>query len=220
MICRIEGILESVARDAGQVRTEGGLTYEVLLPAHAVVRLTPSVGQMISLHTVQFLESQTQGTTIYPRLAGFASEQDRAFYELFITVKGIGHRRGLRAMVMDTARIAAAIDDRDLATLQTMPEIGRRTAETIAVTLKGKVDSFVSSSVYPDSVDPPQPNHATGGHLPREALEVLLQLGESRTEAASLIDRVLREDNTPSDVQNMVQAVYRLKTGAQPAAQT
>lgn len=216
MICRIEGILESVARDAGQVRTEGGLTYEVLLPAHAVVRLTPSVGQMISLHTVQFLESQTQGTTIYPRLAGFASEQDRAFYELFITVKGIGHRRGLRAMVMDTARIAAAIDDRDLATLQTMPEIGRRTAETIAVTLKGKVDSFVSSSVYPDSVDPPQPN----GHLPREALEVLLQLGESRTEAASLIDRVLLEDNTPSDVQNMVQAVYRLKTGAQPAAQT
>ena len=39
--------------------------------------------------------------------------------------------------------VAEAIAARDHGMLQTLPEIGKRTAETICVELKGKVDPFV-----------------------------------------------------------------------------
>ena len=106
------------------------------------------MGQTLTLNTFHFIEMQGQGTTAIPRLAGFTTAQDRRFYELFTTVKGIGNKRALRAMALESAQIAAAIADRDLALLQSLPEIGRRTAETIVATLSGKVDAFVSAAAY------------------------------------------------------------------------
>ncbi len=214
MISRIDGILEAIEGERALVRLGGGLTLEVLLPAFAASRLG-GLGQPVTLHTLTFFESHNQGATMLPRLAGFPSPQDRAFFELFTTCKGIGMRRALRAMALSPGQIAAAIADRDLATLQSLPEVGKRTAETIAVTLKGKVDRFVSEAAYPRDAaagsgpgpDPPRTPIA------REALEVLLQLGEKRTDAMLWIDQALTDEQPPRDAQALVTAVYRLKAG-------
>ena len=217
MIVKLEGILESISADRGCVSLPNGLTYEVLLPAYSAARLTGSIGKTVTLHTLHYLESQAQGATIYPRLAGFTSAIDRQFFELFVTCKGIGHRRALRAMTLSTAQIAGAIADRDLALLQSLPEVGKRTAETIAVTLKGKVDRFLDAiptgnrTVAADGTDI-EPTHIPGG-LARDALQVLLQFGENRTQAVNWIDRALSVDNAPSDVESLVAEVYRIKGG-------
>ena len=87
-----------------------------------------------------------------PRLAGFLSVEDRAFFELFTTCKGIGNRKALRAMSLDVGQLAGAISDRDIALLQTLPDIGRRTAETIIATLHGKVDRFLNHRGFGDSM--------------------------------------------------------------------
>lgn len=215
MIARIAGTLETVEKDRALVALPAGLTYEVLVPTFTAARLGGSIGQAVTLHTLEFHESQNQGSTILPRLAGFLTVEDRAFYELFVTCKGIGHKRALRAMALSSAQIAGAIADRDLATLQSLPEVGKRTAETIAVALKGKVDRFVSGATYPDADGEAsvQGKTAGGGGLAREVLEVLLQLGENRNDAVAWIDRVLSEDDPPRDSQALVQAVYRLKAG-------
>jgi len=144
MIARIEGTLTGVEGDAALIYTEGGLTYEVLLPAFTVHRLAAQTDQPVTLHTLQFLESQNQGASFIPRLAGFLTAQDKAFYELLVTAKGIGYRRALRAMTISTPQIAAAIADRDIATLQTLPEIGKRTAENLTVNLRDKVERFAT----------------------------------------------------------------------------
>ncbi|NBC10297.1 MAG: hypothetical protein GVY24_00995 [Planctomycetes bacterium] len=221
MIARIQGTLDSVRHDRAHLTTPGGLTYEILLPAFVALRLADQEGKPLSLHTFHFLESTAQGATMFPRLAGFLAPGDRAFYELFVTVKGIGHRRALRAMALPPAQIAAAIADRDVKLLQTLPEIGRRTAETITVTLKDKVEAFISAAAYPapgsdaaiTADDSGSAALTSGGSLAREALEVLLQLGESRLDAVQLIDRVLAQDDPPADAQGVVTEVYRLKAG-------
>lgn len=239
MICKVQGTLESIRHDRAHVATAMGLTCEVLLPAFASLRLADREGQPITLHTLTFFESTAQGATMFPRLAGFLAPGDRAFYELFVTVKGIGHRRALRAMALPPAQIAAAIADRDIKLLQTLPEVGRRTAETIALTLKDKVEAFISAAAYPppgDSTDGTAgggpvsgaggsgeaaggtPTSGGGGGakqagMAREALEVLLQLGESRLDAVQWIDRVLAGDERPGDAQGIVTEVYRLKAG-------
>ena len=195
MISRLTGRLEAVEADKALVDPGHGLVYEVLLPAFAATRLSVQTDQTVTLYTFEFFESTAQGATMFPRLAGFLSPQDKAFFELFVTCKGIGHKRALRAMILDTQTVAGAIADRDAKLIQTMPEVGKKLAETIVVTLRDKVEHFVSEAVYPSS---PTASGASdgaaptpGGNLAREALEVLIQLGENRTQAVQWIDRVL-----------------------------
>ena len=141
MIARIRGILEALEDGVALIGDDGsdgiGLTYEVLLPGFVVGRLGGSISQPVTLHTLHFFESLNQGATLVPRLAGFMTAEDRRFFELFTTCKGIGNRKALRAMALSTEQIASGIADRDVALLQSLPEVGRRTAETIVATLHG-----------------------------------------------------------------------------------
>jgi Holliday junction DNA helicase RuvA len=219
MIARITGLLEAIEGGSALVRVGEGLTYQVLVPAYTAARLGASVGRTVTLHTFHFIESQGQGMTMMPRLAGFTAAQDRRFYELFTTVKGIGNKRALRAMALETGQIAGAIADRDLALLQTLPEIGRRTAETIVATLSGKVDGFVAAASAAAAGAEAGPGATaagagSAGGLTRAAMEVLLRLGENRNEALAWIDQVLRDQKDhPRDVQDLIQRVYRIKAG-------
>jgi len=191
-----------------------GMSYQVLLPGFAAARLGGGIGQTVVLFTLYYIESQGQGATMIPRLAGFLTAQDRSFFELFTTCKGIGNRKALRAMALDIGQLANAIADRDAAMLQTLPEIGRRTAETIVATLFGKVDRFISP-ISEDHAGGLASNQKTlGVTVSRHALEVLLQLGENRIQAIEWIDQVSRGSDTKAmDVQEWVAAVYRLKGG-------
>ncbi|BAM02896.1 Holliday junction branch migration protein RuvA [Phycisphaera mikurensis] len=220
MLARLSGTLVDVdpRGNLGLVDPGHGLTYEVLLPAFVTTRLVPREGQALTLHTLHFLEGSSQGTTLFPRIAGFATREDKAFFELFVTVKGIGHRRALRAMVFAPSTLAAAIADRDLKLIQTMPEVGKRLAETIVVTLKGKVDPWIGGAATPskpirDALEPDAvATSPSGGTLARDALEVLTQLGEPRTEALQSIERLLSADDAPADVEALIAAVYAARS--------
>lgn len=215
-------MLERVDSDRVLLTLAGGLTYEVLVPAFVVGRLSASIGQDVTLHTIYYLESQNQGATMLPRLAGFLTEEDRSFFKLFTTCKGVGSRKALRALAMDTGQIAAAIADRDTGLLQSLPEVGRRTAETIVATLSGKVDAFLTATTVAPASAPSRPGTAStpgaGGSLhamSREALSALIQLGENRVQAVQWIDQALRDpDDRPRDVQALIQRVYTIKAGA------
>jgi len=123
-------------------------------------------------------------------------------------------------MSLPTPQLAAAIADRDAGTLQSLPEIGKRSAETIIVSLKDKVEPFLSASNAPrgggaaEGGGEASPAPAgPAGQLARDALQVLLQLGESRAEALRLIDRVLDGDDPPTTSAQVVAAVYQQRRG-------
>jgi len=188
------------------------LTYEVLLTAYTAARLGGSIDQSVTLHTLHWLEGSAQGASMFPRLAGFTSLDDRRFFELFTTCKGIGHRKALRAMTLSTGQIASAIADRDVALLKSLPEVGTRTAETIVATLRGKVDAFISADGSDASADRAGGNEPTTS-LAREATEVLVHLGENRAQVVAWIDQAMREGGDPQDVQDLVARVYQIKAG-------
>jgi len=228
MIARIEGHLEAVVQHTALVRMEMAagavVVHEVLLSAYTAARLLRDVGQTVKLHTLYYMEGQNQGAMFLPRLVGFLTVEDRQFYELFTTCKGIGYRRALRAMTLSTDVIAAAIAERDLDLLQSLPEIGRRMAETIVTTLRGKVDHLVAATSYParQGDQPSKSDDAAfdaGSHVAREALKVLLQLGETRQDAMRWIDQALLacESNgepRPASPEELIAKVYRIKAGA------
>jgi len=141
MITRINGILEQAGEGTVHVRV-GDVTYELLVPACDEAEWMSSVGSGVSLHTLHYLESQGQGASFWPRLIGFRDPGDRDFFDLFTSVKGIGMRRALRSIAIPPARIAEAIVVRDTALLMSLPEIGKKTAETMVLELRDKVTSF------------------------------------------------------------------------------
>ena len=206
MISRVDGTLESVANGRAQVR-QGQTVLEVLVPACDEMRLAGQVGEAVTFHTLHYLESQGQGASYWPRLIGFACSDDREFFDLFTSVKGIGNRKALRSLQLPIGTVAEAIANRDLGLLVTLPEIGRKTAESIVVELKEKVGRFVGSTVLAE----PKGEAAAGGRLLVDATAVLVQLGESRPVARQLVDRALAADPTLATADEVVTAALRLR---------
>jgi len=205
MIARISGRLEELADGSALIDAGGGLWYEVLVPAYDVERLSRRVGQEIVLHTIHYVEGNPSHGTQTPRLIGFLAEADRDFFRLFTTVKGVGTRKALRALVRPVAETAAAIQAKDTDFLVALPEIGRRTAEHIIAELLGKVDAFVGEAAA-----------EIQGEMPKAAAEataVLVQLGERRADAMALVQRVLAAEPEMNSPEQIIQHAYRLKAG-------
>lgn len=207
MISRIEGDLVSLGDGRGELRC-GSITHELLIPAADEPHLSALVGQTVGFHTLHYLEVQGQGATYIPRLIGFRSAQDRAFFELFTTVKGLGARKALRALQVPFQTVAEAIAGKDIDLLISLPEIGKRTAETIVAELRGKVDRFVEPK--PVGVEGGTPAALSGrSALIQDAVTVLTMLGEPKVRARLLVDRALDADSTIDSADALVAAAYR-----------
>lgn len=206
MITQLSGTLLAIEDGAAHVQC-GELTYEVLVPAADSMSLAARIGQGVRFHTLHYLEGQGQGSSFWPRLIGFQNAGDRAFFELFTTVKGIGNRKALRALQLPFAQVAEAISMRDHALLQSLPEIGKRTAEAICVELKGKVDPFVRGIAgavpgqaraggkgAPRAAATPEGALMAAAH---DAVEVLAQLGHPKAVAREMVERALSRSDLP-----------------------
>ena len=204
MIARIAGRLEEVSDGLALVDTGGGLWYEILVPACDWERLGRRVGQDIILHTIHYFEGDPSHGMQTPRLIGFGCEGDRDFFRVFTTVKGIGVRKALRALLRPVAEVAAAIQAKDAKLLVTLPGVGKRAAETIIAELHGKVETFAGEAL-PAEVEMPE--------AAAEALSVLVQLGERRADAMALIERVITVAPELESPEEIIQHVYRLRAG-------
>jgi holliday junction DNA helicase RuvA len=214
MISRIEGELVEMSAEGRAMIACGQLTYEILVPGYDQQRLAACVGQEIVLHTLHYLESQGPTGPFIPRLIGFANADDRAFFELFTTVKGMGNRKALRALQLPCGAVAGAIADKDVDLLKSLPEIGKRTAETIVAELSGKVDRFVEvklAGAKRQAGDGAMDEGGGRAELIRDAVAVLVQLGEQKLIARQLVDRALAADKTLSTPDQLMAAALRLK---------
>jgi Holliday junction DNA helicase RuvA len=205
MIAHLRGHLQSV--DVTSVLLQcGAVTYEVLVPASDIETLREQVGAEVGLHTLHYLEAHGQGTTLLPRLVGFLTQQDRAFFQLFTSVKGVGNRKALRAMTLEPARIAGAIAARDTALLVSLPEIGKRTAETIIASLHDRVDTFLTSPT------PQGPRSEAGVGFLQDAVTMLVMLGEPPAQARLLVEEALRITPQVESAQDLVESAYQLRS--------
>lgn len=206
MIARLDGELEAVAEGAAHLRV-GDLLYEVMIPACDQMRLGASIGSRIRLHTLHYLEGQGQGTSFWPRLIGFATAEERTFFELFTSVKGIGNRRALRSLQLPIATVAEAIANGDTTLLQSLPEVGKKTAESIVLELKDKVNRFLGLHAMVEA----KPADAGRARLIADATTILTQLGEVRPQARVLVDRALTADPTIESADALVTAALALR---------
>ncbi len=212
MISRLSGILESIDEQqrALVVQSIGGgddeIAREVLLPGYLAARLAGRFGQRVVLVTLEHLEAQGQGTSFIPRLLGFGSIQEREFFELMRSVKGLGNRKALRALAEEPSLIAQVIAEQDAKSLQKLPEIGKRMSETILVDLKDKMGPFLLAGMQVEMKGEGLRPTTSLTPAASDAVEGLVALGESRPEAERLVERVLSRAEQPAETTEQILA--------------
>jgi len=146
-------------------------------------RLAGRIGEDIALCTMEYYEGSLGGGNLIPRLVGVLSPVEREFFSTFISVKGLGIRKGLRALSIPIVDVAGAIEAGNEKVLMTLAGIGRKMAQQIVAELKGKLEAFAFGAE-------PAARAAQTRLKPfqAEAIEILVAWGEKRNEAMELIE--------------------------------
>lgn len=200
MIGYIEGSLLKIGEDrilllANQVG------YEILLPAYVVESLRArSIGDRLSLH-IYYQQTERQPK---PVLIGFNTEEEKDFFQLFISVEDIGPLKAVKAMTLPVGEIARAIEAEDLAALKKLKGIGSRTAQKIIATLGGKMERFAWA---PEAAGRPA---AVEAETVDAVVDVLVsQLGHKVAHARRLVAEALERNGAIATPEELFEEVYR-----------
>ncbi len=206
MIAQIEGKLISLESTSALVQV-GPVVYEVMLPSYTIGALSGCVGTDIVLSTMEYFEGTLGGGNLIPRMIGFLSVAEKDFFTKFTTVKGMGMKKGLKALSLPIAEIAAAIENGDEKMLLALPSVGKRMSQLLVAELRGKLLDFAAPAM---TVTGSQ-NEFT--RTQTEALEILIAWGEKRAEALELIKNAQERHPEIDSAEELVPLVYRMKQG-------
>ena len=200
MIGYLEGSILKIEQDrilllANQVG------YEVLCPRVVMNRIeSKSVGDEIAL----FIYYQQTERQPKPVLIGFDNEEEKDFFQQFISVDDIGPLKAVKALDIPINEIAGAIESKDGAKLQRLKGIGNRTAQKIIAALSGKMQRF--SQAYPLEETPTFKED----DVTQQVMEVLIsQLGYKKNEAKRLIADTLQRKVDASTAEELFEEIFR-----------
>jgi Holliday junction DNA helicase RuvA len=179
LIAQVFGRLVTREIDHVEIMTEGGVAYELAIPLSAYEAL-PKVGDTTTLHT--HLVVREDGWQLY----GFATPFERRVFRRVLDAKGVGPALALGMLsALSAERLVRAIRERDIATLQSVPRVGRKKAEQLVLDLADKLDELAGTPAAG-----PRPD----GVGADDAIRALVSLGYTLAEAEKAV-RVALEAN-------------------------
>jgi len=136
MISSISGTVKSTSLNSIVVEV-GGVGILVQVPIRVATSM--QVGKLVSFHT--YLIVREDALTLY----GFTELVDRDFFELLLSVTGIGPKVAQSILsASEASAIASAIVSANLKSLEAVPGLGKKGAQRLVLELKDKAANFVS----------------------------------------------------------------------------
>jgi Holliday junction DNA helicase RuvA len=115
----------------------GGVGILVQVPGRVAAGL--SIGNLVNFHT--YLIVREDALTLY----GFTEISERDFFELLLTVTGVGPKVAQSILAnSDATAIATAIISSNHKLLESVPGLGKKGAQRLVLELKDKVSSFAA----------------------------------------------------------------------------
>lgn len=178
MIAAVFGRLVSKSGDRVVVATTGGVSYEIAVPIGVLERL-PAEGLEVELNTVPIVRED--GWALY----GFDDTGERKVFQRLLSVNGVGPRLALAIVSTLGSRVIKVLKEGEIAALCTVPGVGKKTAERIALELKDKLRDI-------QTVD-----GAQVASVPAEqAVNALMNLGYSSSDADRAVRAVLSQEGS------------------------
>jgi Holliday junction DNA helicase RuvA len=178
MIAFIEGeIMQKTAESV--IIAAGGIGYEIQMPASDLQKL-PGTGAQARIHTYLYIHEDVIS------LFGFLSRDELALFRQLITVSGIGPKIALGILAaLSTDELRMAIVAEDARTIAKAPGIGTKTARKLILELKDKVGEQMA-----EAGDAPAAVSVQGSDAVSDAVQALVSLGYSQTEAARAVMKI------------------------------
>ncbi|NUQ94424.1 MAG: Holliday junction branch migration protein RuvA [Gemmatimonadaceae bacterium] len=178
MIVQVHGKVVAKDLDRVELMTSGGVAYELLIPLN-VYEALPRAGDEATLWTSLIVRED--GWQLY----GFASAYERRVFNKVLGAKGVGPALALGMLSTLTAdRLVRAIREKDIATLQSVPRVGRKKAEQLILDLADKLDDALQAS---DVAGAPRP----AGTGVEDAIRALVSLGYTTADAEKAVRAAL-----------------------------
>jgi Holliday junction DNA helicase RuvA len=155
-----------------------GVGYRAAVSAETL-RHVPAVGEQATLHGHLIVRDDALA------LYGFYSEEERDLFLMLLSVQAVGPKVALAVLSGGTPReLISALAAGDAPRFQTVPGIGKRTAERIIVELREKVEVAGGTG---GGADEPIVARRGEGHPRTLARDGLLELGYTPGEADELL---------------------------------
>ena len=202
-----------IARISGKVIERGqnnlilnvsGLSYQVFIPATVMQRIDEHIAGDNTLNLITYHYFQVEPSKSTPVLIGFLNEIEKEFFEIFITVSGIGPRAALKALNQPISLIAKAIDEGDISFLRSLPGIGQQRAREIIAKLQNKVGKF---GLIQDKKIKERDSQSLD--IQEEATSVLMQLQYKKSEAAEMIKKAQERNPDIQTTEELLNEVYK-----------
>ena len=189
MIAQVAGRLVAKDLGAAEIMTDGGVAYELAIPL-GVYESLPRVGEPVSLQA--HLVVKEDGWQLF----GFSSTHEKRVFQRVLGAKGIGPALALALLSTLTAdRLVAALRGRDVATLQSVPRVGRKKAEQLILDLADRLDDLAGERT---------PGVRTAGA--DDAIRALVSLGYALPAAEQAVRASLDNGATGTNVPELVRA--------------
>jgi Holliday junction DNA helicase RuvA len=193
VIASVEGVVGAVAADSLVIEV-GGLGYRVFAAPAVLASALP--GGRLKLHTYHLVREDQQA------LYGFRSAEELGFFNLLLTVNGVGPKVALAIVgSRPTPDLQLAIMLQDQAVLVSIPGIGKKLAERVIFELKEKV-AAAGVSVSGSSV-------LGAAASEGEIVAALQALGYSLAEAREASRAALADVGIDSSLEERVKAALR-----------
>ncbi len=183
MIAQLRGQLAKKSPNLAVVDVNG-VGYAVNIPLSTFYKL-PNLEGPVALHI------HTHMTENALRLFGFFTEDELKIFEVLISINKVGPKLALAILSgISVPELAAAVAGNDVVRLSAIPGVGQKTAERLALEIKGKLDGLLEGVGSEKSP-------ANGGPLEGalgDALSALANLGYKKAEAEKILKRVRQEN--------------------------
>ena len=184
MYAYIKGIIKHF--NANSVIIENsGIGYEIFTDAFSLSEMV--LDDEIILYTYFSVKEDSQ--TLY----GFAKSNQKEMFVKLISINGIGPKAALSILsVIRVEDIVSSAISGNYAAFESVPGIGKKTAQRIVLELKGKVDDMGIISESFDTNDNPS--------IIEDAASALIGLGYQRSEAMEALSAVKNLGDTAEDL--------------------
>jgi Holliday junction DNA helicase RuvA len=180
MIAHLKGTLLKKTTDS-LIIDNSGVGYEVFVPLSTFYSL-PEEDETINLHIHTHVKEDAF------ILFGFKTILEKKVFRLLITISGIGPKLAINILSgIGPDELIEAIARGDVVKLQSIPGVGKKTAERIALELKDKAGK-ISSDLSIPPVKARTPEDKT---ILDDALSALLNLGYTAKAASRAVEKAI-----------------------------
>jgi Holliday junction DNA helicase RuvA len=193
MIGKLKGLVDSVGEDWALIDC-GGVCYEIYCSSRTLQAL-PRVGEA----GVVFVETIVREDMI--RLYGFASASEKSWFNLLMTVQGVGARVALSLLsTLTPAEMSSAIALQDKAMMGRASGVGPKLAVRLVTELKGKVPAIGAIDAGTLGLQAALGEGIAASNV-TDAVSALTNLGYSGAQASAALARVVAKegDDTPTE---------------------